>query len=242
MKIIQKFMTRNDCYTANKKITPKGIMVHSDGCKAGLKASAWYDRWNKSFKAKEIDREVCVHAFVDDTECYQYLPWNYKGWHGGGKSNDTHIGFEICEPKDYDDKTYFAAIWNNAIELCVMLCRQFNLTEKDIICHCEGYKLGIASNHGDVMHWFPKHGKNMDMFRAEVKARLSTPIKCETEDEEMTKNINISINGEKRMVESVQKRDAAGGVTNYIKLRDLESAKIAIGYDQAKDLPTVNTK
>jgi hypothetical protein len=35
-------------------------------------------------------------------------------------------------------------------------------------------KLGIASNHGDVMHWFPKHGKNMDTFRAAVKALLAT--------------------------------------------------------------------
>ena len=32
-----------------------------------------------------------------------------------------------------------------------------------------GYKQGIASNHGDVMHWFPKHGKSMDTFRAAVK-------------------------------------------------------------------------
>lgn len=52
------------------------------------------------------------------------------------------------------------------------LCKQYGLTEKNIICHCEGYKQGIASNHGDVMHWFPKHGKSMDTFRAEVKAGL----------------------------------------------------------------------
>ena len=37
-------------------------------------------------------------------------------------------------------------------DLCVYLCRLYNLTEKDIICHGEGYKLGIASNHADVMH------------------------------------------------------------------------------------------
>ena len=45
--------------------------------------------------------------------------------------------------------------------------------EKDIICHSEGYKLGIASNHSDVMHWFPKHGKSMDAFRAEVGKLLA---------------------------------------------------------------------
>ena len=45
--------------------------------------------------------------------------------------------------------------------------------DKVCICHSEGYKRGIASNHGDVMHWFPKHGKSMDTFRADVKALLA---------------------------------------------------------------------
>ena len=41
-----------------------------------------------------------------------------------------------------------------------------------VICHSEGYKREVAGNHGDVMHWFPKHGKSMDTFRAEVAAKL----------------------------------------------------------------------
>jgi hypothetical protein len=41
-----------------------------------------------------------------------------------------------------------------------------------LICHSEGHKRGIASNHGDVMHWFPKHGKSMDTFRKDVAAKL----------------------------------------------------------------------
>ena len=47
-----------------------------------------------------------------------------------------------------------------------------SLTEKDIISHAEGNKKGIASNHSDVDHWFPKHGENMDTFRAAVKKAL----------------------------------------------------------------------
>ena len=47
------------------------------------------------------------------------------------------------------------------------------MTEKNILCHSEGYKLGIASNHADVMHWFPRFGKSMDTFRAEVKRLLT---------------------------------------------------------------------
>ena len=51
-----------------------------------------------------------------------------------------------------------------------------------IIGHYEGNKRGIASNHGDPEHWFPKHGKSMDTFRAEVKRLLtatSTPAPSE---------------------------------------------------------------
>lgn len=179
-------MTRNDCFTAGRKITPKGIMVHSTAT-PGVMAADWFNRWNKSYKAGEISRQVCVHAFVDDQGVWQYLPWNHRGWHCGGTGNNTHIGFEICEPGGFSygkgstmvgykvskNEVYFRKAWQNAVELCVMLCQQYGLTERDIICHSEGYKKGIASNHSDVMHWFPKHGETMDFFRSAVKAALN---------------------------------------------------------------------
>jgi hypothetical protein len=52
-----------------------------------------------------------------------------------------------------------------------MLCKEFKLDPmKDgvLICHSEGYKRGVASNHADVTHWWPKHGKTMDDFRTDV--------------------------------------------------------------------------
>ena len=191
MKLSAKYMTRNDCFTAGKKITPKGIMVHSTAT-PGVMAADWFSRWNKSYRAGETTRQVAVHAFVDDKEVWQYLPWNHRGWHCGGTGNNTHIGIEICEPAGFSygkgstmvgynvskNEYYFRKAWQNAVELCVKLCREYDLTEEDIICHSEGAKKGIASNHGDVMHWFPKHGENMDSFRAAVRATLnksSTP-------------------------------------------------------------------
>ena len=54
--------------------------------------------------------------------------------------------------------------------------KEYGLKETNIICHSEGYKLGIASNHGDVMHWFPKRGKSLDTFQADVKLLLNTPV------------------------------------------------------------------
>lgn len=166
MKLVTKLMTQNDCYLAGRKITPKGIMVHSTAT-PGVMAATWYDRWNKP------DLLKCVHAFLDDKEVYQYLPWDMRGWHAGGSANNSYIGFEICEPKNLMDTDYFDAAWNNAIELSVFLCKQYNLTEKNIIDHQEGNKLGIASNHADTSHWFPKLGRNMNMFREEVKKRLN---------------------------------------------------------------------
>lgn len=184
VEIKQRLLTNNDCYKAGKKITPKGIMVHSTGANNPklsryiqpddgiLGKNAYANDWNRSGISK------CVHGFIGKDKngtvrIYQTLDWNHRGWHGGGKSNDTHIGFEICED-GLNDKDYFNAVYNAAVELCVYLCKKFNLTEKDILCHSEGYKKGIASNHADVMHWFPKHGKSMDSLRADVKGKLAT--------------------------------------------------------------------
>ena len=42
------------------------------------------------------------------------------------------------------------------------------------------YKL-IASNHADVMHWFPQHGKSMGIFRADVAKAMAGEVKPETQ-------------------------------------------------------------
>ena len=71
------------------------------------------------------------------------------------------------------DASYFSEVYREAVELCAYLCGLYGLTEGNIICHSEGHGLGIASNHWDVMHWFPRHGKSMDSFRAAVRERLA---------------------------------------------------------------------
>ena len=104
----------------------------------------------------------------------QTLPWVRRGWHAGGKANNTHISFEICED-GLNDPHYFAEVYQEAVELTAHLCELYGLDPLEpgvILCHSEGHKLGIASNHGDVEHWFPKFGKTMDDFRADVAAEL----------------------------------------------------------------------
>lgn len=186
MNLNKLIFTQNACYKAGRKIKVKGIMVHSTGANnPWLKRYVGPDdgklgknQYNNYWNTYHPDgREVCVHGFIGkladgSIATYQTLSWDHRGWHAGGSANDTHIGFEICED-GLSDKTYFNKVYKEAVELCAYLCKQYGLTEQNIICHSEGYKKGIASNHGDVMHWFPKHGKSMDTFRADVKALLS---------------------------------------------------------------------
>lgn len=186
MKLYKLILTNNACYKAGKTIKPKGIMVHSTGANNpwlkryvgpddGLLGKNQYNNhWNQD---KPGGRQVCVHAFIGkladgSIATYQTLPWNHRGWHAGGDANNNHIGFEICED-GLTDASYFSAVYKEAVELCVHLCKLYGLSEKDILCHSEGYKQGIASNHADVMHWFPKHGKTMDTFRVDVKKLLN---------------------------------------------------------------------
>ena len=143
----------------------------------GIGINAYNNDWNRGGVYR------CVHAFIGKVQdgsvaTVQTLPWNRRGWHSGtgkkGSANNTHISFEICED-GLTDASYFNAVYREAVELTAMLCDKYDLDPlKDgvVICHKEGNQRGIASNHADVLHWFPKHGKSMDDFRADVKKAM----------------------------------------------------------------------
>lgn len=148
------------------------VWIYTDGSRTvGIR--------NYSKKLQRVLYESCVHGFIGkladgSVAAVQTLPWNHRGWHCGsgskGSANDTHISFEICED-GLSDSVYFEQVYQAAVELTAMLCREYGLdplADGVVICHQEGCRRGVASNHGDVLHWFPRHGKTMDDFRAEV--------------------------------------------------------------------------
>ena len=209
MNLRKVLLTNNGCYKENRYITPKGVMVHSTGANNTSVAryvqpndgvigdNKYNNDWNRS------DVSACVHAFIGtfadgSVGTVQTLPWNMRGWHAGtgtsgGSANNTHISFEICED-GLTDGAYFAKVYQEAVELTAMLCKTYNLdptADGVVICHSEGYKRGIASNHSDVMHWFPKHGKSMDTFRTDVKAAMGgVNVDKPVENPTPTKSIN----------------------------------------------------
>ena len=195
MKLTKSILTKNDCYKANRKIKVKGLMIHSVGCPQPS-ASVFLKNWNKAgYKA-------CVHAFIDGNtgEVYQTLPWEHRGWHGGGKSNDTHIGVEMCEPSTikYTRGAYFVdnnptttkqvvmRTYKSAVELFAYLCKEYNLNplaDGVILSHSEGHKRGIATNHGDVEHLWKKFGLTMDGFRKDIKEAMGSDVVTDKKEE-----------------------------------------------------------
>ena len=187
MNLTERILTGSDCWKAGRTITPKGVMVHSTGV-AQPDPEVFLKNWNKP------GLEACAHAFVYKDGVIQTLPWNWRGWHagvpkgGGVSANNTHISFEILEPAGhtyqggtmigYDaekNAAYFDAVYRGAVELTAMLCARYGLDPLEpgvVVDHSEGCALGIASNHADVSHWFPKHGKDMDQFRADVAREM----------------------------------------------------------------------
>lgn len=188
MKLVQSIFTKNPCYTAGRKITVKGLMLHSVGCPQP-KASVFINSWN----SPSYDN-ACVHGFIDgnDGTVYQTLPWNHRGWHCGASGNNTHIGVEMCEPacirytsgsnftcSDFGTaKAVAKRTYEAAVELFAMLCKQYGLNlmaDGVIVSHREGHRRGIASNHGDPEHLWNGLGMGytMDGFRKAVKAKMA---------------------------------------------------------------------
>jgi len=202
MKIIERILTKNDCYKNGKKITVKGLMIHSVGYPQP-KAEALMESWNRPGVLK------CVHAFIEaNGNVYQTLPWNHRGWHAGGKANDTHIGVEMMEPATIkytnganwidtypeNTKKHVLATYQTAVELFAHLCKLYNLSPVSdgvIISHSEGFKRGIASNHADIEHLWPKFGLTMAQFRRDIKAAMED----ENELLQAVKAISVKIPG-----------------------------------------------
>lgn len=184
MYIEEKWATASPYFDRGKMKVEK-LVVHSPGV-AQPSADVFYGNYNRQGAG------ALPHAFLERSgRVLQLMPWDNVGCHVGAGSkggwNGLSIGVEICEPAGhtyqpnsgtmigYDvqaNAAYFAEIYEQAVQLYAYLCQRFCLTEKDIYCHAEVHRLGYASNHIDIEHWWPKHGKSMDIFRADVGARL----------------------------------------------------------------------
>ena len=172
LQIQRKLLTESDCYKAGKPLAPRGVVVHSTGVDQ-KRISAYTSQWNRP------GVRACVHGLLGLNDrgglCFtQTLPFEMRCWGCGsgpkGSLNDSHIQFEICET--LGDGVWCRETYAAALELCLSLCRLYGIPPEAVVCHSEAHALGKASNHGDVMHWWPRFGLSMEGFRAELQERL----------------------------------------------------------------------
>lgn len=176
------YMTENRCYKANKRRPPTGIQVHSVGSK-GTNRNRWR-KWNVPTISK------CASAIIDTDGIMQCLDWDVRPWLSGsgnnGNANDTHVGFEMCEPTTAKDTPEAAAyLYGCALYLCTELCRDYSIDPARVLCHSELHRLGLASNHADVNHWWGKTGTSwepytMGKLRRDIANALGVPLIDET--------------------------------------------------------------
>lgn len=228
MAIVTEYMTKNPCYQSGRIIAVKGLMLHSVGC-SQPDPHAFVRSWNNP----SYDR-ACVHGFIGEKEAIITLPCMetpgkaMRGWHGGGSSNNTHIGVEMCEPgnikytggasftcADLDAaRSFVRKTTEQAAELFAQLCHFHGLNPmQDIVSHAEGHALGIASNHADPDHLWRGLGVdyNMDDFRRDVAGRLEE-LK---EDEDMVRYKRLNDipneNGFRDIIEQLMDAGILGG-------------------------------
>lgn len=169
--------------TIKRYVQPDDKASNRDYLISLIGKNAYNNDWN------HIEREAGVSAFIGtladgSVATVQVLPWNYRNWGCGsgakGSCNNGWVQFEICED-NLTNKDYFDKVYKEACELTAFLCKKFKLDPMGtascgtvakvpvITCHADSYKLGLGSNHGDVLTWFKKFGKTMDDVRADVK-------------------------------------------------------------------------
>lgn len=173
MEYITHYLTNSDCFRAAKPLPkPAGIVVHSTGVNQ-KRIAAYTAQWNRP------GVKACVHGMLGLDEagglCYtRILPYTVACWGCGsgpkGSYNASHIQFEICE--DLNDPDWCRRTYAAALEVCTKLCREFGISPDAVVCHSEAHASGFASNHADVMHWWPRQGFSMAGFRSRLSENL----------------------------------------------------------------------
>lgn len=179
--------TRNGAYRAGRTITPSGAVNHSVGC-AQPAVEVFYRLMD------DEDAGWGVNALLGDFHKGEgriilTLDLNARPWGcGSGKKgswNNSKVQWEVCEPAGHTyaggtmigygvekNAGYFERMWKMLVAWNVYCVVKLGYPVSGISDHAESYRAGYGSNHSDMGHWLPKHGKSVSALRAEVQAIL----------------------------------------------------------------------
>lgn len=174
--------------SSNNKEHPENTYTNAELLKI-IGKNSYNNDWNH--KSVRAGLNCWIGKLADGTVAtVQTMPWNYRPWGCGGGSkgscNSGWMQFEICED-GLANKDYFNAVYQEACEITAYYCQMYNIDPKGtikfngvtvptILDHKTSCKLGLGSNHGDVEHWFKKHGKTLDDVRNDVAALMGEEV------------------------------------------------------------------
>jgi hypothetical protein len=132
MNIIQRLIPASNTFTRpGNKIVPTFITIHETDNTA-FKANAFA---HARLQENGNNRQASWHLTVDDTYCYQSIPFDEEAYHAGtgarGQGNINSIAIEICVNSDGDYKKAVA----NAAEVTRQLMAQFKITVDHVVQH-----------------------------------------------------------------------------------------------------------
>lgn len=192
MNELKSFVVNNNCYKQGRKMSNiKGVLVHSTAT-PGVSAEQFSKAWNVP---KPNNREVCVHAFLDDKDLVQILPYSFRSWGCGGKGNDQYIQIELCEHSEVyytsnwkyqvselsadEVKDYIRKEVDNLVEFIVARFKEFNITEANedtLTSHYEAHSKGLASDHQDPKPYLELADITMNDIRSLVNEKLHSEL------------------------------------------------------------------
>lgn len=183
-----RYATKNGAYVSGRTIEPNGCVNHSLGV-AQPSVDSIFNNMNQPGAGWGVNA-ILGDFHKGEGKIVLTLEMNTRPWGCGsgkkGSYNNSRIQWEVCEPAGhtysggtmigYDVKknqTYFDRMWKMLVAWNVYCIEKLGYSVSDICDHSESYKAGYGTNHADMMHWLPKHGKSMDALRAEVKAIIN---------------------------------------------------------------------
>lgn len=191
MNIIKKYATNFKRYGAKRNYALDSIEIHTIGT-AQNTAESVFNAMNQS------NPGGIVHAIVAADEydkVLEILPRDNIAWADGGYGNQHSYTIEVCE-SDFmkylpnsanytitNNERFLADIlrgYDNAVRYVALKCKEFGFNPTDklpnglyrVYSHQEANAKGLATAHVDPTHIWPKIDKNMDTFRADVKAAM----------------------------------------------------------------------
>lgn len=191
-----RIATQNGAWRSGRKINPDGSVNHSVGC-AQPSVDVFFNLMNKTSAGWGVNA-LLGDFHKGEGRIILALDMNTRPWGCGsgpkGSWNNSKIQWEVCEPAGhtyaggtmigYDvakNTPYFERMWKMLVAWNVYCVVKLGYPVDGIRDHAESHKAGYGSNHGDMGHWLPKHGKSMDALRAEVRNILNN----KEEDDDM---------------------------------------------------------